>query len=260
MPCCSSSCVQHCKSCVDCTCGDDCRCTETLCRCEASSVLNSLLPAPSSAVATLRVGGMTCQACVQTVAAVCHVDPTHVDIASGMVKCQVESQQEALQMIKDLHDVGFDATLEEMTSGENNTSLCSTPCSKRPSVASKRPLSSSLNRKEQATTNSKSPLFDNVPSPSTFHDPLLDNEQQLLPISQPPPQERNVGNGHWRHDVYHVLQRHYHCVAIHTRRFGRGRQSHHSCGHHSLSIARNKSRNITRNGGNCWIYRGGNCQ
>jgi len=165
---------------VDCTCGDDCQCTETLCRCEASSVLNSL-QAPSIAVLTVR--GMTCQSCVKTVAAVCNTNAESVDLTSGNVQCEVHSRQEALGLVKDLQNVGFEATLERV--GMNNTSTVSchnggdsttSSCQNRSTEAP--PTSSPCSQ----SSNHDSPLFDGSPSSTTLQDPLL----------EPPPQEEQV--------------------------------------------------------------------
>lgn len=47
----------HCQKnvcCELCTCGPNCQCTETLCRCEASSVLNSLAGTRSRSISPIR--------------------------------------------------------------------------------------------------------------------------------------------------------------------------------------------------------------
>lgn len=182
MPHCSSSCNQKCKSCVDCTCGDNCQCTETLCRCEASSILNSLQES-SSVEALLHVDGMTCQSCVKTVAAVCHTSADHVSLETGKVTCEVSSRQEALELVEELRDVGFEATLERVG---NTVATAETICH-----ASDSPLSDAIpatpcSSSSDVNTNLfSSPLFEGAATWTARQqqDPLLEQPSSSPPLS-----------------------------------------------------------------------------
>ena len=91
-----------------------------------------------------------------------------MNLGTGKVECEVHSRLEAEQLVEDLKDVGFDATLERVGTGCNrgdSTGPCHAPYE--------------ASSPDASPNNHDSPLFDSFTSPSTaLQDPLLEQPQQ----------------------------------------------------------------------------------
>ena len=118
-----------CCSCDECYCGPNCQCTETLCRCEASSVLNSLGLKKTSTSSTVNtsglisaewyISGMTCctKGKLEAIFGKHGSDfPNHiqVDNESGKVRAWVLNAAQADQLTNEMKDAGFQVALERV--------------------------------------------------------------------------------------------------------------------------------------------------
>ena len=120
---------KSCCSCDVCYCGPNCQCTEALCRCEASSVLNSLgMSSPSripvlgldDVMAEWNVKNLTCCS-KKKIESIFHEDcngktqtnaqDVRVDATAGTIRAAVKGQTQADQLTQKMSSAGFDVRL-----------------------------------------------------------------------------------------------------------------------------------------------------
>lgn len=126
-----------CCSCDDCACGANCQCTETLCRCEASSVLNSLgvgksekssccssKNSASLVPAEWKVEGMTCCSTKKLEAIFSNSglgpERLEVDTEKGSVRALVATASHAEQLTSHMSFAGFSVHLERINNQTYN--------------------------------------------------------------------------------------------------------------------------------------------
>jgi cation transport ATPase len=106
-----SACL-FCESCTDCGCGPDCRCSEALCQCQASALLNSINFSFSLYKAEWTVD-MHCQSCVRVTQNVLG-EQAAINFAAKSASLIVNSEEEAKELTEALLDVGLDTTLVKL--------------------------------------------------------------------------------------------------------------------------------------------------
>lgn len=173
-----SSACQFCESCTDCGCGPDCRCSETLCQCQASALLNSINFSLSLYKAEWKID-MHCQSCVRVTQNVLG-DQAAINFPSKSASLIVNSEEEAQELTEALLDVGLDTTLVKVVRLDHvSPKSCSRNAKKAAMVS---PLISSRNDAEDPESLS---LLQSTSEPS--HDPLAP-----LPSNPSPSATRSI--------------------------------------------------------------------
>ena len=139
--------------CEVCYCGPDCQCTETLCRCEASSVLNSLTassvgiqnrgasrsyntfdksngsPGAKQQIADIGIRGMTCSMCTRSVetalSAMNGVSSANVSLALNSAHVEFDSSKTTYNdIVETIEDIGYDVV--RLQNSKDNATVSST--------------------------------------------------------------------------------------------------------------------------------------
>ena len=139
--------------CEVCYCGPDCQCTETLCRCEASSVLNSLTassvgiqnrgasrsyntfdksngsPGAKQQIADIGIRGMTCSMCTRSVetalSAMNGVSSANVSLALNSAHVEFDSSKTTYDdIVETIEDIGYDVV--RLQNSKDNATVSST--------------------------------------------------------------------------------------------------------------------------------------